>query len=196
MSNADTTALERLVDRVPRSVRVGLWIAWSVPGVFVAWQRRTGHDVSPLLWIVVAPGAALLGLLALRLVRAFDAPDRRPFDLSRFWQRYIIVTGSCLGFGAWSFFDGNPVTKPYMGAPMFVVGLALVAIAIRHYAKPVRREYLDPPRPERSSADETPQVIAGWSQAARRTNEGRERRTDLAPARDCGALHDWPRSED
>lgn len=175
---ANATTLERWVSRVPRAVRVGLWTAWWVPGVFIAWQLRTEHDVSPLLWIVVAPGALLMSVLAMiRLARAIEAPDREPFDLSRFWQIYLMVTAACLGLGVWSFLDGDPATKPAIGAPMFVVGLALVAMAIRHFAKPVRDEFLVRPESERSTAEEHPEVNAGWSHAARRANEGRERRT-------------------
>lgn len=59
---------------------------------------------------------------ALNLWRSFGAPNREAFELTPFWCASLVVTGSLLVLGPWSFVDDDP-SKPFMGGPMFVVGL-------------------------------------------------------------------------
>lgn len=131
------TRLERAIRRVPAPIRVGAFLMWFAVAVYV----RLTDDVSPWLLGLFFPGLALMAAFGLTtFVRSFGAPDRRPLDLNPFWGVYLVITGSLLVLGPMSFLDDDPATTPYIGGPMFLVGAVLVALAVRHLAKPVRPE--------------------------------------------------------
>ena len=131
------TGLERAINRIPAPIRIGTFIAWAAVAVDV----RLANDVPLWLWGVQLAGLALMAAFGLiTLARSFGAPDRRPLDLYPFWVAYLVITGSLLVLGPMTFLDDDPATKPYIGGPMFLVGAVLVALAVRHLAKPVRPE--------------------------------------------------------
>ena len=131
------TRLERVIKRVPAPIRVGAFLTWFAVAVYV----RLKDDVSPWLWSLLFPGLALMAAFGLTtFFRSFGAPDRRPLDLNPFWGAYLVTTGSLLVLGPMAFLDDDPATTPYIGGPMFLVGAVLVALAVRHLAKPVQPE--------------------------------------------------------
>ena len=131
------TRLERAIKRVPAPIQVGAFLIWFAAVVYV----RLKDDVSPWIWGLLSPGLVLIAAFGLTtLFRSFNAPDRRPLGLNPFWGAYLVTTGSLLVLGPMTFLDHDPATKPYIGGPMFLAGAVLVALVLRHLAKPVRPE--------------------------------------------------------
>jgi len=134
----EDTRLGRAIKSIPSPIRVRTFLAWAALAVYV----RLEDDVSPWLWGLLLPGLGVMAAFLLdTLSRSFFAPSRRPFDLnSPFWGVYAVIAGSLLVLGPLSFLDDDPETKPYIGGPMFLVGVVLVALLVRHFAKPVGPE--------------------------------------------------------
>jgi len=161
----DDNALERALRRVPWPVRVAIFVLFWTVAAFVRWEDINEHDVAPLLDVIVALGLLLMAAVGVpRVFRSFRAPDRRPFDLNPLWLAFFTITGSLLVLGPWSFIDDDPSTSPYIGGPMFVVGVVLAAAFIRWFSKPVRPEAQNDPVAEwiRRADEKPPQVGANW----------------------------------
>ena len=92
-------------------------------------RRRPRPPLTGLGLVVEAVGGVVLAASGLVLLaHTFNEPDRRPLADGRFWLAYLMITGSCLVLGPWSFFDGDPQTSPGIGGTMFVVGLVLAGL--------------------------------------------------------------------
>ncbi|MFN2608579.1 MAG: hypothetical protein ABR511_11925 [Acidimicrobiales bacterium] len=161
----DDSGLRRALNRIPVAIQIGAFLVWAAVAAFVKWEGISNHNVPPWLWAVELPGLALFGAFGLiQLSRSFGAPDRKPFELSRFWCAYFVVTGSLLVLGPWSVVDDDPTTKPYIGGPMFVVGLILLGLFLRHLTKPIRQRTRngDRPHPGRAATPGAAGVDSGW----------------------------------
>lgn len=128
--------------RIPAPIRLAVLLAWFGVAVFAKWEGVNKHDTSPAVWAILLAGLVVVGALGLfQFLESFDADDRAPFDgLSIGWQGFFVFTGALLVLGPIAVFDGDPSTDPFVGGVMFLVGVILVAMLVRHLAKPVRPE--------------------------------------------------------
>jgi len=140
-------------------------IAFGAVAGFARWEDINQHDVAPWLDIIVALGLALMAAVGLpRLLRSLRSPDRPPFDLNPLWLSFFTITGSFLVIGPWSFIDDDPRTNPYIGGPMFVVGVVLAVVFFRWFSKPVQLEARKDSLADwiRRADEKPPQVGASW----------------------------------
>ncbi|MEA2971665.1 MAG: hypothetical protein QOG82_123 [Actinomycetota bacterium] len=192
-SMEEDSSLRRALDHVPRPLRVAATLVLTATVVYDRFV--VGPDRHSPVWVLVveAVGGVVLAAFGLILVaHTFNEPDRRPLADGRFWLAYLMITGSCLVLGPWSFFDGDPQTSPAIGGTMFVVGLVLAGLFARHVVKPVRAGErrprnmwsgydLERPAEREIGAPEGPSVTQ-WHAAARRANDGRARRGNPNPS--------------
>jgi peptidoglycan/LPS O-acetylase OafA/YrhL len=128
--------------RFPAPVRVAALLAWATVAAFAKWQGVNGHDVSPWVWVILAPGLAIMAIVGVvHFTQSFGSPVRRPFDpLNPGWGAFFVITGSLLVLGPLSFFDDDPETDPTIGGIMFIAGAILLVLFVLHLVKPVRED--------------------------------------------------------
>ncbi len=141
-ANRRTTAVDRLVERVPPPIRIGLWVLWAVAIIAMRWDGVDGHAWSPISWGFVWLGVGVWLILRLNhLVATFGDAARPPLDLlslDREAALLVLATGGLLVVGPWWVLDGDPSTNPLIGGALFLVGLVLTCLFVRYLLKPVR----------------------------------------------------------
>ncbi|MFN2607356.1 MAG: hypothetical protein ABR511_05600 [Acidimicrobiales bacterium] len=141
-SAAADDGLTHVFRRIPAPVRVVAFLAWAAVAAFAKWEGVNGHDVSPWVWVILAPGLAIMAIVGVvHFTRSFGSPVRRRFDpLNPGWGAFFVITGSLLVLGPLSFLDDDPKTDPLIGGIMFIVGAILLVFFVLHLVKPVREE--------------------------------------------------------
>lgn len=141
-SDRRTTAVDRVVARIPRPIRIGLWVIWVAAIFAMGWGGVDGQAWSPIYWGFVWLGIGVWLILRLnQFVATFGDASRPPIDLASLDREaalLVLTIGGLLVVGPWWVLDDDPSTNPVMGGAIFLVGLALALLLARYLLKPVR----------------------------------------------------------
>ena len=108
-----------------------------------------------------------------RVVVALRAPDRARFELNQAWIGFFVGVVFCLVLGLALVLDTDD-GAPFVGVPVFVVGLVAAVLFFRYITKPARPEVRPDPAADwlRREPDESWRVGAGWYSSPKRDGDG------------------------